>query len=62
MYLTLPFCPESPKYILIIQGKDVNAQKALTWLRGTIEIHDELDDIRGKKTYSVRFSCCFNKI
>lgn len=38
MYLTLPFCPESPKFILIIQGKDVNAQKALTWLRGTIEV------------------------
>jgi len=48
MYLTLPFCPESPKYILIIQGRDVNAQKALTWLRGTIEIHDELDDLRGE--------------
>lgn len=47
MYLTLPFCPESPKYILIIQGRDVNAQRALSWLRGTIEIHDELDDIRG---------------
>ena len=46
MYMTLPLCPESPKYILIMQGKDVQAQKALTWLRGTIEIHDELDGLR----------------
>jgi len=47
-FLTLPFCPESPKYTLIIQGKDVLAQKSLTWLRGTIEVHEELDDLRGE--------------
>lgn len=45
-FLTLPLCPESPKYTLIIQGKDVLAQKSLSWLRGTIEIHEELDILR----------------
>jgi SP family facilitated glucose transporter-like MFS transporter 1 len=46
MVLTMPFCPESPKHVLIIQGKDVQAQKHLTWLRGTIEVHDEMDEMR----------------
>lgn len=27
MVITLPFCSESPKYILIIQNKDVAAQR-----------------------------------
>ncbi|KAF8790704.1 Solute carrier family 2 like protein [Argiope bruennichi] len=48
MLFTLPFCPESPKYILITQGRDVAAQKALTWLRGTIEVHDEMDEMRAE--------------
>lgn len=46
--VTLPLCPESPKYILITQGRDVSAQKALTWLRGTIEVHDEMDEMRAE--------------
>ena len=46
MVLTMPFCPESPKHVLIIQGKDGQAQKHLTWLRGTIEVHDEMDEMR----------------
>lgn len=27
--VTLPLCPESPKYILITQGRDVAAQKGI---------------------------------
>ncbi|XP_022667203.1 solute carrier family 2, facilitated glucose transporter member 1-like isoform X8 [Varroa destructor] len=46
MLLTFPLCPESPKYILINQGKDVAAQQALTWLRGSLEVHDEMDEMR----------------
>ena len=63
MVVTLPFCPESPKHILIIQAKDVAAQRglslsmsrypmttfpctALTWLRGTGEVHDEMEEMR----------------
>ncbi|KAL1428225.1 hypothetical protein MTO96_002627 [Rhipicephalus appendiculatus] len=48
MLATLPLCPESPKYILINQGRDVAAQQALTWLRGTIEVHDEMDEMRAE--------------
>lgn len=48
MLATLPLCPESPKFILITQGRDVSAQKALTWLRGTIEVHDEMDEMRAE--------------
>ncbi|PSN30545.1 Solute carrier family 2 [Blattella germanica] len=43
---TLPLCPESPKYLLLSKGQEMEAQKALTWLRGTIEVHDEMDDMR----------------
>lgn len=48
MLATLPMCPESPKYILISQGREVAAQRALTWFRDTIEVHDEMDDMRGE--------------
>ncbi|KAG8201865.1 hypothetical protein JTE90_027345 [Oedothorax gibbosus] len=48
MLVTLPLCPESPKYILINKGKDVAAQKALTWLRGTNDVHYEMEDMRAE--------------
>ncbi|XP_076277534.1 solute carrier family 2, facilitated glucose transporter member 1 isoform X1 [Lasioglossum baleicum] len=43
---TLPLCPESPKYLLLSRGKDMEAQRALSWLRGTIEVHDEMEEMR----------------
>ena len=46
MVFSLPFCPESPKHTLVIQGKDVDAQKSLIWLRGTVEVHDEMEEMR----------------
>ncbi|XP_054710131.1 solute carrier family 2, facilitated glucose transporter member 1-like isoform X2 [Uloborus diversus] len=48
MLAALPLCPESPKFILINKGKDVAAQKALKWLRGTDEIHYEMDEMRAE--------------
>ena len=48
MVCTLPLCPESPKYILLMQSREVNAQRALTWLRGTIEVHDKMDEMRAE--------------
>ncbi|OQR71048.1 solute carrier family 2, partial [Tropilaelaps mercedesae] len=48
MLVTFPLCPESPKYILINQGKDVASQQALTWLRGSLEVHDEMDEMRAE--------------
>lgn len=44
--ITLPLCPESPKYLLLSKGKDMDAQRALSWLRGTIEVHDEMEEMR----------------
>uniref|UniRef100_A0A1B6C3D1 Major facilitator superfamily (MFS) profile domain-containing protein n=1 Tax=Clastoptera arizonana TaxID=38151 RepID=A0A1B6C3D1_9HEMI len=48
MLATLPLCPESPKYILFGQGKELEAQRSLSWLRGTIEVQDEMDEMRGE--------------
>merc|ERR1719244_961259 len=39
---TLPFCPESPKYLLLDKDDEMAAQAALSWLRGTIEVQDEM--------------------
>ncbi|KAK2586883.1 hypothetical protein KPH14_009820 [Odynerus spinipes] len=44
--ITLPLCPETPKFLLINKGKDMEAQKALTWLRGTNDVHDEMGQMR----------------
>jgi SP family facilitated glucose transporter-like MFS transporter 1 len=44
--LTLPFCPESPKFLLLDRDDEIGANKALSWLRGTIEVHDEMDEMK----------------
>ncbi|XP_019763407.1 solute carrier family 2, facilitated glucose transporter member 1 isoform X2 [Dendroctonus ponderosae] len=46
--VTLPFCPESPKYLLLSRGRDLEAQKALSWFRGTLAVHDEMDGMRAE--------------
>ena len=43
---SLPFCPESPKYLLLNKDDEMAAQSALSWLRGTIEVHDEMDEMK----------------
>merc|ERR1719244_963913 len=43
---TLPFCPESPKYLLLDKDDEMAANSALSWLRGTIEVHDEMDEMK----------------
>jgi len=48
MVVTLPICPESPKYILTGKGQELEAQRALSWLRGTIEVQDEMDEMRAE--------------
>ena len=45
---TLPFCPESPKYLLLTRGNDMEAQRSLAWLRGTIEVHEEMENMRAE--------------
>jgi len=48
MIVALPFLPESPKHILIIKGKEVLSQQSLAWLRGTSEVHDEMEEMRSE--------------
>ncbi|KAK0169622.1 hypothetical protein PV328_011797 [Microctonus aethiopoides] len=43
---TLPLCPESPKYLLVSKGRDADAKKALSWLRNTNDVHDEMEEMR----------------
>lgn len=45
---TLPICPESPKYLLLTRGQELEAQRALSWLRGSIEVHDEMEEMRSE--------------
>jgi len=43
---TLPFCPESPKFLLLDKDDEMAAENSLQWLRGTIEVHDEMDEMK----------------
>lgn len=45
---TLPICPESPKHLLINKGKQIEAQRALSWLRDTSNVHDEMEEMRNE--------------
>ncbi len=40
---TLPFCPETPRYLLINQEKVKLAEAALVKLRGTTDVQVELE-------------------
>lgn len=44
--VTLPFCPESPKYLLIVKQQEGQAQKALIKLRQTSEVYNEMDEMK----------------
>lgn len=46
--VTLPICPESPKYLLISKDEQVAAQRALTWLRDSSNVHDEMEEMRSE--------------
>ena len=41
--ITLPFCPESPGFLLIKKNMPGEAEAALKKLRGTEDVQDELD-------------------
>lgn len=45
---TLPFCPESPKFLLLSRGKEMEAQRALAWLRGSGSVHEEMEQMRSE--------------
>ncbi|CAM2097462.1 unnamed protein product [Caretta caretta] len=45
-YLTLPFCPESPRYFLINCHEDELAARELQRLRGTQDILEEIEEMK----------------
>merc|ERR1719481_547156 len=51
---TLPFCPESPKYLLLDKDDTIRAENSLQWLRGTIEVHREMDEMKKEQEASRR--------
>lgn len=44
----MPFCPESPKYLLLSKGKDREAQNALAWLRSSGNVQEEMEQMRSE--------------
>ncbi|KAF3845327.1 hypothetical protein F7725_008490 [Dissostichus mawsoni] len=46
-YMVLPFCPESPRYLLINRGEESRAEAALLRLRGSSEkVFSELEEMK----------------
>merc|ERR1712079_976776 len=46
---TLPFCPESPKHLLLDKDDEERAISALTWLRGRVDVHAEIDEYKSER-------------
>ena len=48
--ISLPFCPESPKYLLLDKNDDNSATSALAWLRNVkpSEVKSEMDEMRAE--------------
>jgi len=47
--VTLPFCPESPKFLLLDRDNEELSRNALTWLRGRDDVHEEMDEMRAEQ-------------
>ncbi|KAL3280764.1 hypothetical protein HHI36_003997 [Cryptolaemus montrouzieri] len=45
---TFPFCPESPKHLLISKGQEIEAQRALVWLRCSHDVQDEMEQMKNE--------------
>ncbi|XP_055331762.1 LOW QUALITY PROTEIN: solute carrier family 2, facilitated glucose transporter member 3-like [Paramacrobiotus metropolitanus] len=43
-FVSLPFCPESPRYLLLNKKDKVNGEKALQWLRKSADVKEEIRD------------------
>ncbi len=43
--IALPFCPESPRFLLIKQNKNEEAQRCLKILRGSSDVKEEMDEM-----------------
>ncbi|OWF39797.1 glucose transporter type 1-like [Mizuhopecten yessoensis] len=44
--LTMPFCPESPRYLLISKEQEEHALKALVKLRGTSAVQGDIEEMK----------------
>ncbi|KAM6910255.1 solute carrier family 2, facilitated glucose transporter member 3 [Xenentodon cancila] len=44
--ILLPFCPESPRYLLIVLKQEEEAKKALVRLRGCEDVDDDIQEMR----------------
>lgn len=49
MMLTLPHCAESPKHLLLNEGRELQAQQALAWFRQTAEVEEEMEELKLEK-------------
>uniref|UniRef100_A0A672I8P4 Solute carrier family 2, facilitated glucose transporter member 5 n=1 Tax=Salarias fasciatus TaxID=181472 RepID=A0A672I8P4_SALFA len=47
--LLLPFCPESPRYLYIILGKEEEARKSLSRLKGPYDATPDIEEMRREK-------------
>ncbi|CAL8283858.1 unnamed protein product [Lota lota] len=64
-YLLLPFCPESPRYLLFTRGQEAMAESALLRLRGDPDmVQAELREMKERETHtraSISIQQFFNK-
>ncbi|CAG6015172.1 solute carrier family 2, facilitated glucose transporter member 3 [Menidia menidia] len=44
--IMLPFCPESPRYLIIVLNQEEEARKALVRLRGTEDVSDDIQEMK----------------
>lgn len=64
--LTLTWCPESPRYLMINLDNEDMAEKALIWLRKDIDVSDEIEEMatemeKAKRAEKFHFTDLFKR-